>query len=485
MDSLFKRVRCSVHQGQKENYLSIDPKTFQIICTLCAKENIKPKNKNLFFVDEEIIDQEESKDFKGHQQINDESNHSCYLHEAEPAIFYCEQCAQFLCKTCFATEHRNHSSSTYELIADVIKTKVNNLYSDLENLSKSLEENEEELEKKNKYFEDTKKDFKSNLESVNKKINDALDNKVKEYDSEIQSFFNGVDKEVESNLQKLESNRSKANRMIEEFTKMQEEINNIKQDTEACLYKKEKDSTISENRQFLSDIETFLQEQLSQTKEKVINEEKNFKEKCDNLKKNIEFYENNVKSTMKSGIPNVCARIRRFCKYFLEKSKYFKTDSICMVVSQSVNLAGFALCGLYHEQEQAITTYKVNMKLYELSDVKNFNKDSKEMLSIDVNIPSVTNCADPVYQFYLENSVLLDKDKFYFIILSNDSSNVYVTTWSGSVHRDKNATDSQSNEIMSNSNNVKFTFTTASGVESDFNEFSNGLISDVIYSPLE
>ena len=63
MDSLFKRVRCSVHQGQKENYLSIDPKTFQIICTLCAKENIKPKNKNLFFVDEEIIDQEESKDF--------------------------------------------------------------------------------------------------------------------------------------------------------------------------------------------------------------------------------------------------------------------------------------------------------------------------------------------------------------------------------------------------------------------------------------
>ena len=485
MDPIFKRVRCSVHHGQKEKYLSIDPKTFQIICSLCAKENLKTKNRNLIFVDQEIINHEEFKEQKGSQPINEESNHFCYLHETEPALFYCEQCSQFLCKTCFATEHRNHSSSTFNLIADVIKTKVNTLNNDLENLNKNLEENEGELEKKNKYFEYTKNNFKSNLETVNKKINDALSDKVKEYGSEIETFFNGIDKEVESNLQILESTRSKANSMLEEFTKMQEEVDNIKQDSEVCLYKKEKDSTISENRQFLLDIETFLREHFIQTKEKSLNEEKNFKEKCDNFKKNIDIYENSVISTMKSGIPIVCSRIRRFCKYFLEKSKYFKNDSICMIVSHSVNLAGFALCGLYHEQEQAITTYKINIKLYELTDVKNFNKDSKEMLSIDIDIPSITNCADPVYQFYLENSVLLDKDKFYFIILSNVSSNVYITTWSGSVYRDRNVTDSQTNIIMSNNNNVKFTFMNAFGVESDFNEFSNGLISDVIYSPLE
>ena len=189
---------------------------------------------------------------------------------------------------------------------------------------------------------------------------------------------------------------------------------------------------------------------------------------------------------MKSGIPNVCSRIRRFCRYSLDKSKFFKNDSLCMIVSKSVNLAGFALCGLFHEQEQAITTYKVNLKLYELSDVKNFSKDSEEMFSIDVDIPSITNCADPVYQFYLENSFLLDKDKFYFIILSNVSSQTFVTTWSGSIYRDKNSSNTtQNNIIISNNNNVKFTFLNAFGVESDFNEFSSGLISDVIYSPLE
>ena len=41
---------------------------------------------------------------------------------------------------------------------------------------------------------------------------------------------------------------------------------------------------------------------------------------------------------MKSGIPCVCSRIRRLYKYSLEKSKYFKKDSLCMIVSQSINL---------------------------------------------------------------------------------------------------------------------------------------------------
>jgi hypothetical protein len=40
---------------------------------------------------------------------------------------------------------------------------------------------------------------------------------------------------------------------------------------------------------------------------------------------------------MKSGIPNVCSRVRRLFKYSLDKSKYFKEDSLCMIVSQPIN----------------------------------------------------------------------------------------------------------------------------------------------------
>ena len=485
-DSLLKRVRCSIHHGQEPNYLSIDPKTFQVICTLCAKEGLKSKKKNLIIVDPNLSSVEEN---LNEQKIvlpeNEESNHFCYKHKNEPSLFYCEECSQFICKTCFATDHRNHSSSTFDLIADVIKEKVNKLYEDLENLNKALEDNNAALEEKNKYFEDKKLNFKSNLDSVNQHITKALEDKAIEYNNQIESFFNGVDKEVESNLNKLELKRKTANKMYEEFQNMKNDIEEIDDDHKICLYKKEKDEIIKENRQFLFDIKNFLQEQLTQTKERVENEESNFKQKCEGFKKNMDIYESSVISTMKSGIPNVCSRIRRLCKYSLDKSKYFKTDSLCMIVSQSINLTGFAICGLFHEPDEPIQSYKINLKLYEVNDANNFNKDSKEMLSIDVEIPSITNYIDPVYQFYLNNSYLLNKDKFYFIILTNLSDDTFINTWSGSIYKDKNAvTTNPTNVIISNNENIKFTFLNAFGVESDFNEFSNGIISDIIYSPV-
>ena len=53
-NTLLQRVRCSIHHGVQPNYLSIDPKTFQVICTLCAKEGLKSKKKNLIIVDPDL-----------------------------------------------------------------------------------------------------------------------------------------------------------------------------------------------------------------------------------------------------------------------------------------------------------------------------------------------------------------------------------------------------------------------------------------------
>ena len=40
-------------------------------------------------------------------------------------------------------------------------------------------------------------------------------------------------------------------------------------------------------------------------------------------------------------------------------------------------------------------------------------------------------------------------------------------------------------DVIITDKNIKFTFMNAFGVESDLNEFSGGIISDVIYSPVE
>ena len=483
-DSILKRVQCSIHHGEKQNYLSIDPKTFQIICTLCEKEGLKSKKKNLIIVAPELSNVEESN--INNNQENEQSNHFCYKHQTEPSLFYCEECAQFICKTCFATEHRNHSSSTFDLISDVIKEKINKLHEDLENLNTTLEKNKNSLEKKSEYFGNKKKTFQQNLDTVNQHISNALNEKSAEYETQIESFFNGVDKEVELNLTKIEIKRKESAKMYEEFKKMEEEISQINDDHKVCLYKKEKDEIIQENNKFLTEIKGFLQDQLSQTKERVEKEEKNFQEKCDNFKKTIDVYESSVLSTLNSGIPNICSRVRRLCRYSYEKSKYFKKDSLCMIVSQNINLTGFALCGLYFEQDQPIKTYKVNLKLYEVDDANNFSNFLKAMLSIDVDIPTITNVVDPVYQFYLLKSYLISKDKFYFIILENLSEDVFINTWSGTIYKDKkNFNMNETNIVYANNENIKFTFMNAFGVESDLNEFSGGIISDVIYSPVE
>ena len=127
------------------------------------------------------------------------------------------------------------------------------------------------------------------------------------------------------------------------------------------------------------------------------------------------------------------------------------------------------------------------MKLYEVDDATNFGKDSKEMFDINIDVPTITNIIDPVYQFYLNNSYLLSKDKFYFIILNNLSDDAFINTWSGTIFRDKKkvGNNDTTNIVQANNENIKFTFMNAFGVESDLNEFSGGIISDVIYSPVE
>ena len=61
----------------------------------------------------------------------------------------------------------------------------------------------------------------------------------------------------------------------------------------------------------------------------------------------------------------------------------------------------------------------------------------------------------------MDNSYLVSKDKFFFIILTNLSNDIFINISSGSIFEDKNK----------NNTNIKFTYLNAFGVEFDFNEF--------------
>ena len=83
-----------------------------------------------------------------------------------------------------------------------------------------------------------------------------------------------------------------------------------------------------------------------------------------------------------------------------------------MTVSQSINLTGFALCGLFLEPERAIQTYKINIKLLEVTEINDFNKASRELQSLQIDIPSITN-----YFIFSNISHFKEKKKLLLIIL--------------------------------------------------------------------
>jgi len=59
IDSLLKGALCSIHHGDP-NYIPIDPKSFQVFCTLCSKEGFKSRKKNLIIVGSEHSNVEKS-----------------------------------------------------------------------------------------------------------------------------------------------------------------------------------------------------------------------------------------------------------------------------------------------------------------------------------------------------------------------------------------------------------------------------------------
>jgi hypothetical protein len=498
MDLMIENVSCTEH-GKRN--ISLDNKTFQIFCKSCLTNNIDNDNgtQNLQILNNSHSDSNNTKN---------NINKTCYKHLTEDAQFYCDDCSEFICKNCFATDHRQHCSSTHELIVKNIKENLQKTVMELHSLKKNVEESIQSMQELNNYFSTQKSSFKNSLKDINDRILKNLNNKAKEFSEDIENIFNGIDLEVESSTQRLENNRRKANKMLNEFQNFYKEVESIKSEKKVCLYKKEKDAVLNQNKKFLSDLQFFLQENLEKTKEKSVKEMENFSKKCLKFQRNATIYENSVTNTIVSGIPNICMRIRRFKNYFFDNTTMFKTDSLCMLTSHTVGLVGFSICGLFNQalyenqnsksdsknsttnnnlikHQNTLKSLKLGLKIFEMDSFHNIDLNKTPICSLEVEVPLIVNVIDPVCQFYLNNSVTISKDKVYYIIINNLSDHLYIDVWKGKVSKESDDMTENQHSIICNNSNVKFNFLNAFGVESDINEFSGGILSDIIFSHID
>ena len=204
------------------------------------------------------------------------------------------------------------------------------------------------------------------------------------------------------------------------------------------------------------------------------------------VQKNSEIYENSILNTINSGIPNNCMRIRRFRRFFFSNSRYLKTTSVSFSVSHSVNIVGFCLCGLFNNNKTTNPATDFDVKIYEMEMDQTFNSKEKKNLLWEsrITIPTIINVVDPVFQFYLNKTIQVNKEKSYVMVMNNLEKNSYIDMWTGEIIPEKSDMI-ESQTVTCNNSGVIYTFTRPKGIQSDFDEFTNGIVSDIIFSHLD
>jgi hypothetical protein len=208
--------------------------------------------------------------------------------------------------------------------------------------------------------------------------------------------------------------------------------------------------------------------------------------------KNINIYEKTTTNSISTGQTNNSFVLRRFKRFVHSEVKYFKTTSLIISASQEICLVGLALCGLY------ISTKKITNPNYDLGIMDNrgklkirvsvheYNqaegKFGDKKFSEDSVLYGIIQKGDPVYFLNFTRGIRLKPELQYAITVENISDIPYIDIWCGSVY--KEAIDKLAQDITCHSSNVSFRFSDAKGLQTDFNEFSLGLIEGVMFAKL-
>ena len=98
-------VTCRNHDRA---FLKFDQNTFEIVCQKCLEEG----NKSQLEINNNLSDNNASQN----KEEAYDSEFNCYVHNDIKGSFYCDECKEFICKMCFAEEHRNHKCHLPEII---------------------------------------------------------------------------------------------------------------------------------------------------------------------------------------------------------------------------------------------------------------------------------------------------------------------------------------------------------------------------------
>ena len=486
-----KLVTCKIH---KKEFLKLDSNNLEVVCLKCIEEG---KESQL-----ELIS-------------NNDSEFNCYIHQESKGSFYCDQCKEFICKMCFAEDHRTHKCQLPEIIKNEFIQNVLESINLSSELNPILEENINNIKKISENLKKQKNGISAIPQNTLKIINNNNKNQIELLMEKTKNKFLGIDNEIHDNYITFNIIKEKTKQYLEILKIIKEEINNnanekFKTDYDLCVYHKEKYSLLNEIFDYINSSLNFINTNLPKANNKFDENKEKIENSLNLMTKEINNYEKSCISSILTGRENRSIILRRYIHFSRNEIKYFKNSLIGFASDENIFISGISLCGLYikkkkNKNKPNQNNNESNENKNEISDLESnininniINKENNKKLDIQITISTMINklegeklfsqkCEllgvkgsdDPIEIINFEKGVKIFKEKLYLIKIENLSENNYIDIWTGSVG---NLKKKNMQIIRCHNTGIQFLFKKDEGIQTDFDEFENGIIEGILYS---
>ena len=475
-------IKYAVCVNHGKSFLKIDQTNFEIVCEKCIEEGVKSQLEiNVNLNNSEYVDE-------------DRKIFNCFLHQDSKGSFYCDDCKEFVCNMCFADIHKEHKCHLPNVIKDEFD---NDLMEEIDNfniLRPLLDDSVSDIKKISDNLKSQKDNIMKIPQNVLKTMGVNNENQIELLSKKANEKFMGLDKEVNDDVFTFNSIKEKNKKYFEILNKIINEINSKDNNFDLCGYHKDKIELLNEISNHIKSSFNFVNIRLNDTNSK-FNDNKDEIENSTNLiNKEISNYEKSCISSISTGRLNRVIVLQRYIRFVHGEIKYFKNSLIGFASNDNIFLTGLVLCGLHikrkknksknnnettkEEETEGIKKIKITIVIT-VSKMVN-QTEGEQLYSQKSELMGVRGGGDPCVNINFDKGISITKEKLYLIKIENLSDDNYTDIWSGSVGK-INRKDIQ--VLRCHNTGIQFLFKSVIGIQTDFDEFEQGIIGGVLYSP--
>ena len=497
--SSINSVYCKYHN---KAYLKLDQNTFEIVCEKCLEEGNKSQ-----------LDIETNTSSENFENTND-TEFNCYKHNEIKGSFYCDECKEFICKMCFAEEHRKHKCHLPEMIKKEFIELLDESINFSSELTPVFNENIIDIKKIHENMKKQKDDIEKIPQNVIKIMFNSNETQVNLIKEKIIKKMLGIDEEIQDDYTTFNIIKDKSKKYFELLEEISNNMNNkdnknFENNFQLCEYHKKQSILLNEIDKYIKESLNFIDIRLKNTNN-IFEENKDIINNSMNMiSKEISNYEKSCVSSITTGRQSRSIVLRRFIHFSHNEIKYFKSSIIGFASNNDIFLTGISLCGLYTRKIKKFKsiTLETPKEDKDKNSPNSSNNNSNNIKEIEDNIPKldiqvtiwtmsnhvegeklfsqkcvltgVKKIEEPAVIIHFEKGVNIIKEKLYLIKVENLSDNNYIDILIGRVPELKRK---NIQVIRCQNSGIQFLFKQAEGITTDFDEFNQGIIEGVLYS---